>query len=267
MKIAQILPLLLSASALLAAPARADLIYEEVKYTHDGAELEGYLVYEDHLEGKLPGVVVVHEWWGLNEYAKQRAEMLAGLGYVAFAVDMYGDDRVTEHGEQAGEWMRQITANVDRWQARAMAGLEVLRRQEKVDTDRLAAIGYCFGGATVMQMAYAGADLDGVVSFHGSLPLPPEDEQLSPGAIEAKVMVAHGNADTFVPRERVAAFKDAMEGLDVDLRFHGYDGARHGFTNPDAGKYGIENVQYDAAADKASWEAMKAFLAEVFAEG
>ena len=142
---------------------------EVVEYQDGDTALRGYLVYDDALEGKRPGVVVVHEWWGLNDYAKQRAEMLAGLGYVAFALDMYGDDRVTARGEEASGWMQQITANLGAWQRRALVGLDILRADERVDADKIAAVGYCFGGATVMQMAYAGADLDGVVSFHGNL--------------------------------------------------------------------------------------------------
>jgi dienelactone hydrolase len=206
--------------------------------------------------------MVVHEWWGLNDYARMRARMLAELGYVAFAADMYGDDRVTEHAPDAQGWMKQITANVDAWQRRALKGLEVLRESERVDPVRLAAIGYCFGGATVMQMAYAGADLDGVVSFHGSLPPATEEQQ---ALIRTHVLIAHGDADSFVPEERIDAFTAALDAAGVDWEMDIYGGARHGFTNPEAAKYGIENVQYDAVADRRSWERMRDFLAEVLA--
>jgi dienelactone hydrolase len=167
-----IFPSLALALALgLPAGALAEVKTETVQYRDGDQVLTGFIAYDDSLPGKRPGVLVVHEWWGLNDYAKRRAEMLAELGYVAFAADMYGDNRVTEHAADAKGWMMQITENQDAWQRRALAGLEALKASDKVDGERLAAIGYCFGGATVMQMAYAGADLDGVVSFHGSLPV------------------------------------------------------------------------------------------------
>jgi dienelactone hydrolase len=246
-----------------AGPALAAVKTETIEYEHDGTQLQGHLAYDDAVEGQRPGVVVVHEWWGLNAYAVQRAEMLAELGYIAFAVDMYGTDKVTEHGAQAEEWMSQITANVDRWRERALLGLQLLRQQDRVDPQRVAAIGYCFGGATVMQMAYAGADLDGVVSFHGSLPTPAEGQEPD---VKAQVMVAHGNADSFVPAEQVGAFTEALTRLGVGFRFYGYEDVQHSFTNPDAERFGIPNLKYDAAADQHSWVAMKAFFEEIFAQ-
>jgi dienelactone hydrolase len=254
------LPALLLA-AMAPTLAFAELTTETVEYRDGETVLKGHLVYDASLPGKRPGVIVVHEWWGLNDYAKKRAEMLADLGYVAFAVDMYGDDRVTTHAEDAQGWMQQITANVDAWQARALAGLDVLRGVEQVDPDKLAAIGYCFGGATVMQMAYAGTDLDGVVSFHGSLPPAPDGAD-----IKASVLAAHGYQDGFVPPEKVAAFEQSLADAGADWQLVVYGDARHGFTNPDAGSYGIEMVQYDEHADKRSWALMQTFLDEVFAD-
>jgi len=250
--------------ALVLSAARAEVRTETVQYRDGDVELQGYLVWDDALKGKRPGVIVVHEWWGLNDYARKRAEMLAELGYAAFAVDMYGKGRVTEHAKQAGEWAKQINANVAAWQARSLLGLDVLRQQEQVDPGRVAAIGYCFGGATVMQMAYAGADLAGVVSFHGSLPVvtPPQA-----GNIKSSILVAHGDADGFVPAERIAGFKAALEEAGADWEMITYGGARHGFTNPGAARYGIENVRYDEKADRRSWRAMQRFLDEVFAKG
>ncbi len=152
--------------------ANAALKSESVDY-HDGdVALEAYVVYDDGIDGVRPGVIVVHEWWGLNDYVRKRADMLARLGYVALAVDMYGKGKVTEHPEQANAWMNEITANVEHWQRRALLGLDILKNHKLVASSKLAAIGYCFGGATVMQMAYAGVDLQGVASFHGSLPPP-----------------------------------------------------------------------------------------------
>jgi dienelactone hydrolase len=251
-------------AALLALPlaAQAAIKSEAVEYRDGDTRLKGYLYYDDAIGGKRPGVIVVHEWWGLNDYAKHRAEMLAELGYTAFALDMYGDDKVTTHAKDAQGWMTQITANTDAWRRRALAGLAALKADPHVDPNRLAAVGYCFGGSTVMQMAYAGADLDGVVSFHGSLPTPGEGEA---SKIKASILAAQGEADTFTPPEKVAAFQAALEAAKADWEFVTYGGAVHAFTNPDAASYGIENVRYDERADKRSWAAMKDFLEEVFA--
>lgn len=234
---------------------------ETVRYRDGEQELQGYIAWDDAASGKRPGVMVVHEWWGLNDYAKQRARMLAELGYVAFAVDMYGPDKVTDHPQQAGEWMKMITANQAAWQQRALAGLEQLRKHPKVDTASLAAIGYCFGGATVMQMTYAGADLKGVASFHGSLPVPTEEQAAK---ISSSIFIAHGNADSFIPTERVLQFQSALDKAGTDWQMTSYGGARHGFTNPSADQYGIENVKYSAAADQRSWAQLQRFFAEIF---
>lgn len=194
---------LLSISGALAAVQS-----EPVSYQDGETKLTGHIFWDDSIEGKRPGVLVVHEWWGLNDYAKGRAAMLAEMGYVAFALDMYGDDKVTTHPEQAQEWSSTTTANLDAWRQRAMKGLEQLSANSLTDTNRLAAIGYCFGGATVMQLAYAGADLKGVVSFHGSLPLPSGDEA---SMMKGKVLIEHGNDDAFIPPERVKAFESSYE--------------------------------------------------------
>jgi dienelactone hydrolase len=235
---------------------------ETFEYKDGDTALKGYLVYDDATSGKRPGIIVVHEWWGLNDYARKRADMLAKLGYVAFAVDMYGDEKVTEHAKEASAWMKQITENVDAWQRRALLGLDVLKKQELVDTSRLAAVGYCFGGATVMEMAYSGADLKGVVSFHGSLPPATPEQQKQ---IKAKILANHGSADSFVPPERVLAFEQALDAAGADWEMAIYGGAHHGFTNPDAAKYGMENIQYNAEADRRSWALMQSFFNEIFA--
>jgi len=255
---------ILALLALVFGAARAEVRTETVQYRDGDVELQGYLVWDDAIKGKRPGVIVVHEWWGLNDYARKRTEMLAKLGYVAFAVDMYGKGKVTEHAKQAGEWAKQINANVDAWQARALLGLDILRRDEHVDPARVAAIGYCFGGATVVQMAYAGADLAGVVSFHGSLPVATQAQAAN---IKASILVAHGEADGFVPPERITGFKAALEKAGADWEMVTYGGARHGFTNPGAARYGIENVRYDDKADRRSWRVMQQFFDEIFAGG
>ncbi len=254
---------LLAAALLLGfvASSHAELRTESVRYKDADTMLKGYLVWDDAVEGKRPGVIVIHEWWGLNDYARTRAEMLARLGYVAFAADMYGKDKVTEHADQASTWMKQISGNIEQWQRRALLGVELLRKHELVDHTRLAAIGYCFGGATAMQLAYSGAELNGVVSFHGSLPVPSEKQASN---IRASVLVAHGDADSFIPAERIGRFKAALDGADVDWQMLIYGGARHGFTNPDAGRYGLDGVRYDEKADRRSWAAMQQFFHEIF---
>lgn len=246
--------------SLLASNVMAAVKSEAVPYEHDGTKYTGYLYYDDAKTDKRPGVLVVHEWWGLNDYAKKRAEMLAELGYVAFAADMYGDGKVTDKPEQAKEWMTEVTSDVDAWRATANAGLEQLKKSAKVDADKLAAIGYCFGGGTILQMAYGGTDIDGVVSFHGALPSAPDGSD-----IKTKILAFHGNADAMVPPATVNKFTEQLEKTKTDWQLVSFgSGVRHGFTNPDAGKYGIENLKYDENADKRSWAGMQNFFAEIF---
>ncbi len=241
----------------------AGIVSEAIEYMDGDTVLTGHMYFDDSIRGKRPGVLVIHEWWGLNDYAKKRAEMLASIGYIAFAADMYGDHKVTSHAEDAKGWMMQITSSIDAWQKRARLGLEVLRGHKLSRADDMAAIGYCFGGATVMQLAYSGSDIDGVVSFHGSLPVADEAQAK---AIKTRVMVAHGYADSFIPKERIAGFKAALDSAGVDWQFNTYSGARHGFTNPGASSYGIDALAYDANADKRSWQQMQNFLEEIFAD-
>lgn len=254
--------ILLFVSLLTAAlPSAAAVQSKAIEYKDGETQLRGYLYWDDRYEKKRPGVLVVHEWWGLNSYARMRARMLAESGYVAFSPDMYGDGRVTEHASEAKGWMQQITANAEAWQQRARAGLEQLKSLEQVDAERLAAIGYCFGGATVLQMAYAGMDLKGVASFHGSLPAASEAQQ---GQIQASILVAHGEADNFVPKENIDAFIQALNQAGADWEMNIYGGARHSFTVPDAELKGIDNLKYDPKADKRSWTRLMAFLGELF---
>lgn len=245
--------------ACLVSVTSAEVQTKRISYEHNGAQLEGVLAWDDSHDSKRPGVLVVHEWWGLNDYAELRAKKLAELGYVAFALDMYGKGQVTSHPKQAGEWSGKIRSNTEQWRSRALAGLSILKQQEQVDTDQMAAIGYCFGGSTVLQLAYADAPLKGVVSFHGALVPPQEIEE-----IDAKVLVCHGAADGFVPPADVQKFEEEMQKLSADYALISYGGARHGFTNPDAGEFGIENLKYDPQADRRSWQHMQLFFKEIF---
>lgn len=254
-------PLILLCLALLPLPALAAVRERAVDYRDGDTALRGYLYWDDAQTGPRPGVLVIHEWWGLNAYAKQRARMLAEAGYVAMAIDMYGDQRVTEHPNEAKGWMQAITANLDAWRTRAAVGLEQLKGAPQVDPARLAAIGYCFGGATVMHMAYAGMDLKGVASFHGSLPLPSPDQYPN---IRARILVGHGDADSFVPPERVRDFQKALSDAGADWEMDIYGGARHGFTVPNAEGKGMENLKHDPKADRRSWARLLAFLDELF---
>lgn len=254
---------LLALALVLPGVALAEVTTEAVEYEHDGQTLEGFLAYDDAIEGPRPGVLIVHEWWGHDEYARRRARQLAALGYVAFALDMYGKGKVTEHPKEAGQWAGAVRANIDGWRARARAGLAVLAGHERVDGDRIVAMGYCFGGATALQLAYGGEKLVGVASFHGSLPVPSEEEA---AAIEARILICHGGSDAFIGDETIASLRDALEAAGADWQLIVYGGAVHSFTNPAADGHGIEGVAYDEAADRRSWAHFQLFLEEVFAE-
>jgi dienelactone hydrolase len=249
------------ATLILAGTAQAKVVTQPVAYTHDGVSLEGFLAYDDAGSGKVPGILVVHEWWGLNDYARSRAIQLAQMGYVAFALDMYGRGKSTEHPDQAAAWMKTVNGNMDQWLKRAMAGLEVLKKQPRVDTRRMAAIGYCFGGATVQVLAYGGADLKGVASFHGSL-IPPSAEQA--GQTRAKFLICHGAQDPMNKPEAMSTYAAAMNASSIDWQMIAYGGARHSFTNPDADKQGVAALAYSPSADRRSWQHLTLFFNELF---
>lgn len=256
----QTIALCLAALA-VAATAHAKIVTEKVPYRDGDTRLEGLLIYDDAHNGKRPAVIVVHEWWGRNDFAQQRATQLAKLGYVAFALDMYGDGKVTESTEQAGTWARALYSDPAAWRARAKAGFDVVASHERVDRTRIAAIGYCFGGATVQQMALAGLPLRGVVSFHGSLVMPStaDAEQTRAG-----ILILHGAADTLVPDEQLNRYIAAMRKTKLDWQLITYAAAKHSFTNPKADDVGIEGVGYNKKADERSWTHMRTFFAEIF---
>ncbi len=248
----------------LSAPVMAEIQSKAVEYDHDGEKLTGYLYWDDVMTEPRPGVLVIHQWWGLGDYTRQRAHMLAELGYVAFAADMYGSGMYTDSPDQAREWMQAVTADVEGWQERAELGLAQLTASGMVDADRLAAIGYCFGGGTVLQMAYAGTAAKGIVSFHGSLPAAPEE---STGKIDTRILAYHGYADPFVKPEIAAEFQKKLEASGAEWNFHVFGGdVRHSFTDPGADARGIDALKYDAQADFESWQGMQAFFSDLFAQ-
>lgn len=232
-----------------------------ITYEYDGAKLKGFLAWDDAQEGKRPGVLLVHEWWGLNDYAKDRAKQLAKMGYVAFAVDMYGEGKVTEHPKEAGQWATEIRKNQDHWVGRAKEGLKILKSNSMVDADQLAAIGYCFGGSTALKLAYSGADLDAVVSFHGALPVPSAEEAKN---IKAKILICHGALDKFIPEETIQKVREAFEKAKVDYQLIYYSGAVHSFTVPSIGERKVPGLAYNPAADRRSWQQMRTLFHEVF---
>jgi dienelactone hydrolase len=234
---------------------------EVTGYKHGDVVLEGYLAYGEAAKGKRPGVIVVHAWTGLDAYTKRRTEELAELGYIAFAVDMYGKGVKAKDAEEAARLAGIYRADRRLMRGRANAGLEVLKKHALTDSKRTAAIGYCFGGGVALELARSGADIAGVVSFHGNLDTPnPEDAK----NIKGKVLILHGAADPIVPIDQVIAFQDEMRKANVDWQMAIYGGAVHAFTNPESGDDPSRGAAYNEKADRRSWEAMKFFFAEIF---
>lgn len=251
-------------SMVLAAPAFAEVKTEVVTYKDGDTTLKGVLAYDDAKADKRPGVLVVHEWWGCNDYAKERAKKLAALGYVAFALDMYGDGKTTEKPDEAGGFTRPFASDRKLMRQRAAAGLKVLTDFKFTDASRVAAIGYCFGGTVALELARSGANIAAVVPFHaGTLTTPNAEDGKN---IKGKVLVCNGADDTFLKPEERAGFYKEMNAAKVDFQFVDYAGAVHSFTNPGADKFNIPGVKYQAAADQRSWEHMKTLFAEAFAK-
>jgi dienelactone hydrolase len=246
-----------------ATAARAALQTKVIEYHHGDTVLEGYLAWDDSIKDKQPGVLVVHEWKGHNRYVQRRAEMLAGLGYVAFALDMYGKGVHAKTTQEAVALSNKYKNDRKLMRSRAQAGLDVLLKQEQVDPKRIAVIGYCFGGTTALELARSGADLAGVVAFHAGLITPnPADAK----NIKGKVLVLHGADDPFVKPDEVAAFEKEMRDTGVDWQLTKYGGAVHSFTNPEAGDDPKAGAAYNEKADRRSWEAMRTFFHEIFGD-
>ena len=228
-----------------------------VDYEQGGVKLQGFLAWDDAAQGKRPGVIVCPEWWGLNDYAKYRAEKLAQLGYVALAVDLYGDGKTTEDPKQAGTWAGALKGNRALLRERVNAGLAELKKNESVDPQKLAAIGYCFGGTTAIELGRSGADVKAIVTFHAGLDSPsPADGK----NIKARLLVCHGGNDGFTSEKDLDAFENEMRENHVDWQMNIYGGAVHSFTNPNADKHGIAGIAYNAEADRRSWQAMQEFF-------
>jgi len=245
----------------LTSPATAALKTQMVEYKQGDTVLEGYLAYDDSIKDKRPGILVVHEWKGLNGYAKHRADMLAQLGYVAFAADIYGKGVRPQTVAEAAAESGKFKSDRGLLRTRANAALDVLKTQSNVDPTKLAAIGYCFGGLTVLELARSGADIKGVVSFHGELSNPtPQDAK----NIKAKVLILHGAADPFVKADQVEAFEKEMKAAQIDYRLIKYPGAQHGFTNPDNKGIDPPGALYNKEADTASWNEMQQFFKALF---
>jgi dienelactone hydrolase len=235
----------------------------EVTYSTDTTQMKGYIVFDKSKEEKRPGIIVVHEWWGHNDYTRERADMLAELGYTAIAIDMYGDGKQAAHPQDAGKFSGMVMKNIDVAKARFDAALQVLKKNPSVDSTKIAAIGYCFGGSVVLTMANAGEDLDAVAAFHSGVQLPimPNDK------LKAKVLVANGADDPFVSEESVTNFKKAMDSIQADYEYVAYEGAKHAYTSKGANELGEKfnlPLEYNAEADEKSWEALQELLNKTF---
>ena len=236
---------------------------ETVSYTLDSVTMNGYAAWDASVTAKRPVVMVVHEWWGLNDYTRSRVKQLAELGYLAFAVDMYGNGKNADNPTLAGELAAPFYKDASMAKSRFDAGLAKALSFPEADSSRVVAIGYCFGGTQVLNFALLGEKLNGVVSFHGGLQTtPPFDKSL----LKAPALICHGEADPFVPAEQVATFRKGMDSIGAVYTFKGYAGATHAFTNPGATELGKTfnlPIAYNAAADTASWNDMKAFFEKV----
>lgn len=246
---------------------KAPAIQEEnITYTGDGINMNGFVAYDTNISGKRPAVIVIHEWWGLNDYSKRRAKQLAELGYIAIAVDMFGDGKTADNPDSAMKLAGPFygPSGPGMVKARFDAALAKLKTYSQTDPNNVAVIGYCYGGAMALSLAKLGEDLKGAVSFHGNLNLVPANKDL----LKAKILVCNGAADPLVKPEEIALFKKQMDSIGASYTFKSYEGALHAFTNPAAdavrAKFPDLAVGYNAAADSASWKDMKEFFSGIF---
>ncbi|GMR15279.1 MAG: dienelactone hydrolase family protein [Gammaproteobacteria bacterium] len=244
----------------------ADIHTEEITYMGNGIEMKGYIAWDSNAEGPRPGVLVVHEWWGRNDYAQRRARMLAEAGYTGLALDLYGDGRIAADPDEAGELMNARIDDMEGTRARFTAALDALIAHPNVDGNRTGAIGYCFGGGVVTHMARMGLPLDITGSFHGAVGLAAVD---GPDHIDCRIMVYNGEADVLIDEDQIAGFKAEMAKTDANYDFIQLPGALHGFSNPIATsngqKYGLP-LAYNALADESSWAHLRLTMEHVFAQ-
>lgn len=251
--------------ALLASPLAhaAEVNVSEVEYTAGDVPMKGRLYLPSERDGRVPGVLIVHEWWGQNEHARSQAEKIAALGYAALAVDMYGEGQTADHPDEAGKMAAAVRGNPGVMESRFRSAFAHLATHQAVDADRIAALGYCFGGSVALNMARTPINLKGVISVHGGLIA---DQPAAPGQIQPRILVLHGGADETITEEQVDAFKEEMESAGADYLFITYDGAPHSFTNPEADRLAEEfdlPIGYDAEAAEQAWDEVKRFLGEV----
>lgn len=248
--------------ALAACAANAAQIGRDVEYKHDGTTLQGYLAVPTLRAGdRRPAVLIVHDWNGLGDYEKRRARMVAELGYVALAVDVYGKGVRPATPQASGAEAGKYRGNRPLLRARLQAALEWVAKRRDVDPRRVAVMGYCFGGLAALELARSGAAVVGAVSFHGSLDTPtPADSK----KIRGQILVLHGADDPFVPPAQVESFKKEMREGDVRYTFVAYPGAVHSFTEPEAGNDNSKGAAYNAEADRKSWSEMKDFFRRIF---
>lgn len=251
---------------LINSSLHAEIKSETVNYEVSGQPFQGTLSYDDSIKGKRPGVLVVHEWWGHNAYANKRAEMLAKLGYTAFALDMYGTGKVADHPDDAKKFMAAALADLKVAEARFNAALKLLQLQPTVYASKIAAIGYCFGGGVVLHMAKVNPDLAGVASYHGALGIAANTKPVAT-PVKTKIMVFNGADDPFITKEQIDAFKQDMKTIGADYEFIDYPGVKHGFTNPEADEFAKRfnmPIAYNEKADKDSWEKTQGFFKQIF---
>ena len=235
----------------------------EVTYASDSTNLKGYIAYDENKKGKRPGILIVHEWWGHNDYVRERADMLAELGYTAIAVDMYGDGKQANHPDDAGKFAMSVMTNLPEATARFNAAVNLLQQHESVDKEKLAAIGYCFGGSVALTMANSGADLDAVAAFHSGVAVPVMPNK----DLKARVLVCNGADAPFVSAESITAFKTAMDSIGATYEYIAYPGVKHSYTSKEADANGEKfklPLAYNADADQKSWASLQKLLKDVF---
>lgn len=244
-----------------ASAAAGEVKTKTVDYTQGSTALQGFIAWDDAKPGKRPGVLVIHEWWGHNEHARRQATRLAEAGYVAFALDLFGKGKQTTHPKEAEAFVTELMKDATAIGARFNAALDQLKKDPHVDPEQIAAIGYCFGGSVAISMARAGADLDAVVGLHAALA---QTAPAKSGPVKARILVLNGAADPLVPAAQVAAFETEMKAAGVNAQVVLYPNAKHGYTNADAGTFGMDALAYDQHADHEAWAAMMKLFQEVF---